>query len=86
MAKERLKSKNRIWELDFIRGLCVLLMIFDHVLYDIADIFGRPWYQAAKEAGKGSATFLYNLWQAAKGQQNLRSGAFCLKDRLLEPL
>ena len=66
MAKERLKSKNRIWELDFIRGLCVLLMIFDHVLYDIADIFGRPWYQAAKEAGKGSATFLYNLWQAAK--------------------
>jgi len=65
--KEKLtKNKNRIWELDFIRGLCVLLMIFDHTMYDIADIFGKSWYEAAVAAGNSNAQFLYNIWQAAR--------------------
>lgn len=37
------KSKSRIWELDFIRGFCILLMILDHTLYDLAYIFGYKW-------------------------------------------
>ena len=65
MANERLKNKNRIWELDFVRGLCVLLMIFDHTMYDIADIFGYEWWQSAIDAGKSSAKFLGDLWQVA---------------------
>lgn len=36
-------AKQRIWELDFLRGLCVLLMIFDHFMYNIADVFGNAW-------------------------------------------
>ncbi len=28
------KSKNRIWELDFLRGFAILMMIFDHLMYD----------------------------------------------------
>ena len=35
--------RNRIWELDFLRGVCVLLMIFDHFMFDIGDIFGEEW-------------------------------------------
>ncbi len=39
-----LKSR-RIWELDFIRGLCVLLMIWDHLMFDIWSVFGPEWIQ-----------------------------------------
>ncbi|MEG1501703.1 MAG: heparan-alpha-glucosaminide N-acetyltransferase, partial [Clostridiales bacterium] len=35
---------HRIWELDFLRGFCVFLMIFDHFMYDLGFIFGDIWY------------------------------------------
>ncbi|MDE6471900.1 MAG: DUF1624 domain-containing protein [Clostridia bacterium] len=43
------KSSQRIWELDFLRGVCVLLMVFDHFMYDIADMFGTAWIATGKE-------------------------------------
>lgn len=49
-------KRRRIWEIDFLRGLCVLLMVFDHIMYDFANIFGNRggiWYSAA--GYKGSA-------------------------------
>lgn len=39
-------SSRRIWELDFVRGVCVLLMVFDHFIFDIADIFASSWIRA----------------------------------------
>jgi len=36
-------TKNRIWELDFIRGVAVVLMIFDHLMYDLGYIFYDFW-------------------------------------------
>lgn len=39
------QKKDRIWELDFIRGLCVLLMIFDHFCYDLIS-YADQWYMA----------------------------------------
>jgi len=33
---------NRIWELDFLRGIALILMIYFHVLYDMKEIFGYP--------------------------------------------
>lgn len=33
--------KNRIWELDFLRGFAILLVVFDHACYD----FGQMFYQ-----------------------------------------
>lgn len=39
-------SSRRIWELDFIRGVCVLLMVFDHFIYDIGYIFSPAWIRA----------------------------------------
>lgn len=42
----KLKKANRIWELDFIRGICVLLMIWDHFMFNIAEQFGAAWVTA----------------------------------------
>ena len=42
-------SSNRIWELDFLRGVCVILMIFDHAMYDIGYLFDDAWLQAGSE-------------------------------------
>lgn len=53
-------KKQRIWELDFLRALCVLLMIFDHTLYNLGWIFGEEWYVAT------GSEFFYNLWQNAQ--------------------
>lgn len=36
------KSKNRIWELDFLRGISIVLMCIDHLFFDVADMF-REW-------------------------------------------
>lgn len=42
-------QKQRIWELDFLRGICVLLMIFDHTMYDIGGLFCDAWIATGKE-------------------------------------
>ncbi|MFA7561012.1 MAG: heparan-alpha-glucosaminide N-acetyltransferase domain-containing protein [Candidatus Izemoplasmatales bacterium] len=36
--------KNRIWELDFFRGFAIMMMIFDHLMYDfmiLPSLFGN---------------------------------------------
>lgn len=33
------KSANRIWEIDFFRGLAIILMIFDHLFFDLITIY-----------------------------------------------
>ena len=43
------KSSQRIWELDFLRGVCVLLMVFDHFMFDIAGLFDTAWVATGKE-------------------------------------
>lgn len=40
--------KRRIWELDFLRGICVLLMVWDHFIYDVAYLFGNEWIATGK--------------------------------------
>lgn len=37
------ESKKRYWELDFIRGICVLLMVFDHFMYSIGFLLPSIW-------------------------------------------
>lgn len=54
-----LKKKDRIWELDFIRGICVLLMIWDHFMFNIAEIFGDAW-ATANPIHNGILEFAYN--------------------------
>ncbi len=33
-----------------MRGVCVLLMVFDHFMYDIADLFNKAWIATGKES------------------------------------
>lgn len=32
-------SKNRVWEIDALRGLLILFVVFDHLMFDWAEIF-----------------------------------------------
>ncbi|MDE5618080.1 MAG: DUF1624 domain-containing protein [Clostridia bacterium] len=41
-----------------------MLMVFDHIIVDIADFFGKAWY-----AAKGGE-ILYNVWQSAVAFNN----------------
>jgi len=35
-----MEKKNRIWEIDFLRGIAFLCMVYDHVIFDLNSIFG----------------------------------------------
>ncbi|MDR0752313.1 MAG: DUF1624 domain-containing protein [Christensenellaceae bacterium] len=41
--KEKLNLSKRVWEIDFMRGLAILLVAFDHALFDMAYLFGEAW-------------------------------------------
>lgn len=63
IKNERIRS--RVWELDFIRGICVILMVFDHLMYDFMDIFANPWYSATGNEGyKRLAEFATAYWNS----------------------
>lgn len=32
-------TKNRIWELDFLRGIALILMIYFHIIYDLNELY-----------------------------------------------
>ncbi len=35
--------KRRVWELDFLRGLAILLVLWDHTMIDAVYVFGNAW-------------------------------------------
>lgn len=39
---KRLKTVGRIWELDFLRGIALILMIYFHIVFDLNEIFNYP--------------------------------------------
>ena len=43
-AQKNIASTSRIWELDFIRGFCVFMMICDHTLFDLGFVFQTQWF------------------------------------------
>ena len=47
-------ATRRIYELDFLRGFCILLMVMDHTFFDLAYYFYPQWFPG----GEGSG-FLY---------------------------
>lgn len=36
-------KKRRAWELDFLRGLAILLVAMDHTFFDMSAVFGEVW-------------------------------------------
>ena len=63
------KSSQRIWELDFLRGVCVLLMVFDHFMFDIAEMFDAAWL----DSGKASVIHIVELAQQYIDASSLRN-------------
>ncbi|MBU0997228.1 MAG: DUF1624 domain-containing protein [Firmicutes bacterium] len=51
-----MKSK-RIWELDFLRGLSIILMVFDHLMYDLQSL--PYWFSNFFILDRPVANFLY---------------------------
>ncbi len=43
-------SKSRVWELDFLRGLSILLVCWDHLMFDTYGIFGGHFLNSGNEA------------------------------------
>lgn len=56
------EKRKRVWELDFMRGLAVLCMCFDHLMYDFAflikDVFSN--------VNQVNNSFINNLMELAK--------------------
>lgn len=59
------QKKERIWEIDFLRGVCVVLMVLDHLAMMIAIFFGPQWYgrgYAQLGIGDSFSIFCYNWY------------------------
>ena len=53
-------SGRRIWELDFLRGFTILLMVIDHFMFDLAYLFSRDWI---KQGGAAEAVARFaKMW------------------------
>lgn len=33
------RNEGRVWEVDFLRGILILFVVFDHVMFDIGAMF-----------------------------------------------
>jgi uncharacterized membrane protein len=59
-----LSAPKRIWELDFIRGVCILLMVIDHLFYNFAAVFDTAWRATDNEFLISLVKFAENYWVA----------------------
>lgn len=55
---------SRIWELDFLRGFAIIMMVFDHLMYDIKNL--PVWFSnygsVANQTVRDAVTFAYRYW------------------------
>lgn len=71
---------KRIWELDFLRGLAVLIMIYFHFVFDLVEIYGYPFIYATGPLhyiGQAAAiTFIFIAGVSSTfSRSNLKRGA-----------
>lgn len=55
-------KKRRFWELDFIRGICVILMIFDHVMYSVMEVAPFIDGMLGKTIWEGASKFVEDVY------------------------
>lgn len=57
-------ARRRIWELDFLRGVFILLMVMDHTFFDIGYpfMFGYSWYFSGNAAAVKMVQFCQFYW------------------------
>lgn len=56
LDKKTKRKSQRIWELDFLRGICILLMCVDHFFYDVNSMY-LNWINSSNDFLRG----LYNV-------------------------
>ena len=57
VQKPAAKKRGRIWELDFIRGFLILLMLIDHLLMTVDYFYGPEWLHLSHGATNGFTRF-----------------------------
>ncbi len=57
-------KKRRVWELDFLRGLAVICMCFDHLMYDFAtlDVWFENFYELDNSFINAMFEFAQRYW------------------------
>ncbi|MBO4473257.1 MAG: DUF1624 domain-containing protein [Clostridia bacterium] len=58
-------SSRRIWELDFLRGFTIILMVIDHFMFDLAYLFSPDWIKQGG-AAEAVARFAKMWWDHGK--------------------
>lgn len=61
------KKRERIWELDFLRGICVILMVLDHLALLVGTFFAESWYGYGfyrLGLGDSFSRFCYWWWES----------------------
>jgi len=48
-AKQLRPRKKRIWELDFLRGFAIVMVVWDHFMFDCSIVFGPQWRYGGNE-------------------------------------
>ena len=59
--KPKKERKPRVWEIDFLRGFCVCLMVLDHLTMLVAGFFAPMWYGYDMAFWDGFSKFC-DLW------------------------
>ena len=82
MANEKQIGKKRIWELDFIRGVAIIGVVFVHVVYDLTSIFGMdfslgPVFDAVQNYGSLIFIVLSGIC-VTLGRHNIKRGLVVL--------
>lgn len=72
-------NSRRIWELDALRGACILAVVAVHLVYDLAELYALipreypVWFDLLKNWG-GTAFFLLSGVSVTLGSRSLRRG------------
>lgn len=76
-------NKNRIWELDALRGVCILGMVVVHLIYDLVELYGvvqwdyPPGFLLLQHWG-GTVFFVISGICATRSKRSLHRGLLVL--------
>lgn len=77
--KQTSRGTGRIWEIDFLRGLCIPGMILIHLIYDVVNLYGFVdwpyplWYSLFKN-NYGALFILISGLSVTLGRRSVRRG------------